>query len=696
MYRFAFATLLTLPLAVGTGCPEETPPAKSRVADIVTSLTPGQGWEALSAEDQAYLEDRAAETLADFRARWGKEGLATKADTILGTAPGSAAMNAFDDAFRVRFRSRLPDPDAFNASEAISDTALRSLLIQLHLIHLGARRINAVRYDGVPNVDWDGSGPIREFPLPDQQAMADQREFASTVEQGLLALDTSGMDAVTLSIRDRALLYARQLATGATGFRFGGRDYETVWGVAQWSWDLMCNYSDDCFGKVWNNDEAFLDAVNAWFFGPLRWIDKGAMVGLDFAIASSEDWTEVSRLLGNPDQTPTALAYLRLVDLWQQRVRASAEASADCTVYTPADRDLAWRSFTAENLLYPELDGGLADLGSDVDAFLDSLREQQKGFVIAIVEKMRDDGETQQATVDAVASQLAQVQGGSLQFLLNVGYSALSSVDAGAADLFKTRLETLQTIGGGGDETIFQQMWDQVTEWVVNRFYNGAATNPATGKPYLPEDIVINPSGGALTSADGQVSIGISGTYPPTTYYRAMLHEAHHSVLAREGAFPEGASWEGAALNVEMQLLPEFLQDIWAGDPTFDGMAPYYLAGEWVGYQYLMAGSEATLGSWLRDSCEPDATTYVSETATEWGLNPDLVTPLTERVYQGLNYLQYVAEGVSYKTAMEALDARLGPEQQLDPYTIIACGVGLLDDTPQTAQQLADCLGVSL
>ena len=583
---------------------------------------------------------------------------------------------AFEGYLQSRFANVLGDQeDAIAALDVDLLVALKKLYVAEHG---GKGRLLAI-YHGGPETSWDGTGTLKTFPMPEPTAREQLRAYGEQVVGELEALELSGE--VDRQTRDRALYYARSIATGSAGYGLGGRDMQTVWGNLFHSSDAAAQYAG-FYGEdtVFEGDEAFLRLYNGmmWVEDPL-YVSEGSMHLVNeflfpFFATGLADTAE-----------PVWHAHLLLTNWWLERVSALPQAQM-CSTYTAQDRAMFGRAFAAESLI-PEV--SLDDLASTVEARNDQFIEHYRGVAMQAYDTVFPD---EALSTDARAQVAMTI--GSTRALGTLRETMIEALDAAtgstqASERFAAALDAQPKVDLDGAEELdpaiaadMQSRWDEVRAFLIADYGGRGVDLDAS----LPQDLELG-TGAAIFTTGGQITFGLGAPDTMARYYKIMLHEAHHAAGEGVTNYPEGIATEGAAIAAENMVGPKFFKKV------FPDTWALWEFNSVTGPIRLVAVTDATLQVLTRESCgETSAVELAQQVAAGWGFHD--LEEAGVRAQMGTQFLQYLTGEVLYSVDLAAYERALEPgvDNEIDPFDLLVCGVASV--APQQGlTALRECLG---
>jgi len=666
------------------------------VADLLATIPAGTAWADVPVAVQTELKANADADLAAYRAKWGHAGLATKEATLLGT-PDAATLANFDAYVSGAFATEVPS--TFNAHTDITNADLLSAFKKLYLNYFATRRV-AVGYLG-DFKDWDGSD-LHEIALPDAQTISDQKAYATTTLTALAAIPASALNATQLALRDKATFYLRQLATASQGFAYGGDDLLTTYGIAAWAADLPYRYND-AGGKIFTDDKAFAQLTNAFFFGTLTRVNVGTVHSLDYVLSGSVDPDYVKSLIGDPATSAASKDFSLLGTWFGQRITSHPDAAKLCTLYSAADRDAIWNSFTADSLADNERATSFDSFNTSYAAAKNAVLVKNRALTVAGIMNVFPSGSTVLPTAKrtlVIAAVNAETKAGST---LDTAYAKMDLVlgTTAASDLFKATMAALTTIGGYADTTTavsaadisaVNAMWTQIKTYLTAH-YSGHTNNLAT---LVPATLVIQNTGnGIATAPDGNITVDLNSAIDKASLYSTLMHEAKHAIDAHLQYPVEGAALEGSAETIQERVVPLFLTSVMGSDPQL----PLYELTSGLADTRVGATTDAMLQIYLRTSCnagEPDSFTFAENVVASWGLPTAQLALRSDRAHFGTQYLGYDYGRIATDTVLDYVKAQLASTSTtpIDPYLFQACGVPSPRANTATVNAIKTCLGL--
>lgn len=667
-----------------TGVTGDTGEEESIVA-LLAEIPEGTPWSGLSDAQRERFEAFASQSLKEYGERWSGAQLKAHEATLLA-APTPAMIAAFDAYVKSAFATQLNDP-AFTPSTDL-DAGLREALTRLYLLRVAAWRINARSYGKFTEFDWDGETRIDEFPLPDEGAAAAYRAYAEETIAALDAVDLAGLTPEQAAVHELARFHALQHAYQSAGFNYGGRDFFTLPSRSAWAFDLLL-LRGDVGGEVLQDDEDYLRTINAYLLAPLENVDRGSVTANPFFFSFVQDPANVEEYLGAG--TPAAKGFALLAAWFVERLGASGQAQAKCTVYSDAQRDFMWRAIAADNLFHPETYGSLAD-------FRDVFDEIAGGTFAVYKAALSEAVETSGLLTPEQAAQVLLKIDEETRFgaLLETAKLAMDEATGAseASAAFQAQLDQVPKIGGYDspdmpirpeDQAAVDAAWEDVREFLSVEYGFDLAK--------LDDHVEVTTAASASTAKPGEIEFGALRARTLTSVYSVLLHEAHHSYNFATGVAASGAVWEGAAKSVETSVLPKFLTWVLAKQNTPE-LAPFYTIVGYTGdVNGFFAKTEATFGVLFRASCgegEPDSFEYAKTFAEQRGItDPGTQHDYAVRANHGIAYLQYSIGEIQYQTVLDYFSGALGAP--VDAFHLQACEMAFTDLSEDAVAQLKAC-----
>jgi hypothetical protein len=228
-------------------------------------------------------------------------------------------------------------------------------------------------------------------------------------------------------------------------------------------------------------------------------------------------------------------------------------------------------------------------------------------------------------------------------------------------------------------------MWNNIHTFLSTE-YSGYAVDIASLMPTTPTLVTTG-----TTFADaGQVSIGMVTPLTKARLYSTLLHEIKHAIDQNSHAAVEGAAWEGAALTVEEQVFPNFLDRFMPGEAALGRLQRNI---DLIG---TAGTTEATLKLFLRDGCpddQPDTIEYAKEIISNYyETTADQLTRGSWRVHYTTQFLQYEYGSVNYVDLLSYLQAGVGATPRVDAYLLQACGMPSPKKEQASINRLQACI----
>lgn len=698
------SSLLALTLATG-GCASEPAGDDAQALDqdvrgatnitaLLAKVPAGTPWNKLPWSTRYALERNAELYFKQVRHDWGTRGLDEK-EARLVHAPTPAMIDNYDRL--VRFLMSADTPEGFKASTDVKNAELGLALKRLYLVYIAERRQVTVSATTPEMRDWDG-GEIRELLVPDATALEQQKAYAADIEKQLRALPQAQLTDVEKAIVSKAYFIVRQLKHGSTGFNLGGDDTQRPGPAAGWLYDVVTEYAPNGRVATYVDDEAFLQALNAFTFQRLLQVNVGTVDAFDWNHEQFTDpgWMKDSGL--DPAAKVAGKNYLTLAGWWKERVHALPSANNRCTVWSKTERNDLWDALTADNLT--NADGGMT---------LDAYAKSYAGTITRRLDFMKAtaagavDGafpvgsplltEAQRAVVKQ-AIQRETKPAAIVETLTAALDQATGKTDASTK--LKAELDGLTMIGGyaegealrPADDATVKAMWNDVKAYIAQRY----AGKPIDLGALVPAAPIITTSDGIFAGSDGNVTVGLQNATNRASLYKTLLHEIKHVIDYRSHASVQGAAWEGAAVLTEDLVGMPMLSVVMANEAA---KLPMYSLQVAIDEVRLTATTDATLKVLLRSSCtakEPDSIAFAKGIVASYGYtNPDTLTLRSRRAHNGAQYLSYDLGSVVYADLMTWLGQQAGAS--VDPMLLQACGMPSPNKDAAAVTKLKTCLG---
>lgn len=664
------------------------------VVDLLAAVPSDASWATLPTATRDLLAQNAERDLAAYRAQWGAGGLVAKESLLLGS-PDSAISTNFDAWVAAAFATEI-NPTTFKAHTDVRNSDLLTALKKLYLDYFATRRV-AVKYLADLK-DWDGAD-LHDVALPDAEAIAAQKAYAQAAMTQMLAISPNALTAVESALREKATYYFRQLATASSGWAYGGDDLLTPYGIAAWAVDLPYRYSADG-GKIFLSDKEFLQIANAYYFGQQTRLNVGTARTMAFVLAGAQDPDYIKSSLGDPAESAVAKGYTLLTNWYAERVAATPEASAPCTVYTDAERTAIWNSFTADSLADNEGTTSMATFAAGYADAKTLVSSNVRSLLVAGLTAVfpSNSAVLTPAQRDAVIAAVnAEAKPG---LVLDTAYAAMDAQrgNTAASDLFKAKMAALVMVGGyadpmaavtQADREAVAAVWNDVRAYIAAN-YGGLQRDLLA---LLPTSVaVVNTAGSTAALPDGSIKVVVRRAIDKASLYRTLFHEAKHAIDMKARVPVEGAALEGSALALEQRVGTKAINTLMSGDP----LLPLYHLKSALAYVATHATTDATLSVFMRPSCnagEPNSIAYAASVAASWGLSPQVAEQRADRVHFGTQYLGYDYGRAATEMVLDYLQAQLPANaRRVDPYLLQACAIQSPRANAATASALRTCL----
>jgi hypothetical protein len=668
--------------------------------ELLREVPAGTRWADLDPALRAVLEVKARRQQKTYRDAFAFGGLREKVYDILET-PTPEMLAAFDDHVRRRFVEEVPEDYA--ASSQMESPALLAALETFYVYSLAVARNDLILYKGLAPVDWDGVSRVEGIPIPDRFARDDLRAYGEELLADVRAIDDDGLAEVERAVLGRLTDYVRTLRAGSlTGVGWGGADMEAPY-LLIYRFDDLVASRDPARTGIYQSDDLLLEHANAIVQAPMKWVDVGTVFS-----TVAYNWTQVmnmariNAIIGDTTASEVGKDYLLLVGWWRERLEAHPDAGAHCTIYSDAERAGLFESFSADMFFNRDGEHSLESYQSILGDFGASLAGRYQDYAVeAVAAVFPGDGDLDPAARAQVEAAIRAAPLGAIQTTITSSLTdATGSPDA--AQRFTAAMATLQFIGGYTDpnapvrpEEIAATgaMWEEVKDFLAARYDRDGFEL----RSRVPATVTINAGPSTFSHRTLGITIGLGPRRSRAQLYSTLIHEAHHAINYSGDALVQGLAWEGAAVQAERQLLDPFLRHALAADP---GMVPLYFVDFIVREARFTGTTAATLGVFLRDSCEPGSSPstieFAKQIAAGWGLPADALEMAALRAHRGTQYLQYIWGELMFRDLIGYLEEQIQPgvDNGIDPYDLAVCEMPFPARDPAAAARLAACLGL--
>jgi hypothetical protein len=678
--------------ASGENAQQET--VTSGLKSLLASVPAGTKWADLDPAIKSSLEAHAGARLARHHDRWGAASLAQIEPSLLD-APTSEMKQNIDRFVQKRFAGQVPS--GYSATGQIANADLLRALKKHYLLAFAINREQMANNPafGLPPVDWDGVTKLDGIALPDRKTDDELRQYAQDTLQAMRGVPDSALTPTEAAIKKKSILLLRAEAAGTreSGYGFDlNHEVQYIPYVVHFS---SLAYSDKG-GKLYPNDDDFLEDVNAAWFAELAPVDAGTLnttLNLNYGLSAGAI-PQIKVRIGDPATNEIAKDYVLLGQWWLERLKALGDAIHTCTIYSGDQRATGWDGFTA----YSQLDNlpgtGFATVATQLSNFEAGMLHRYQTDIgpAALSSVFPDDSVITAAQRQHVIASLAtETQIGGLGAKIAAAIQAAGNPDA--ANQFTQALGRVKRIGGYTDASAITQadkdaingMFEQVKAFVI-RHYSGAPGN--IERLVAPQTVNITADNNSISDTTGKITMGLGPVRGLEEWYGTMIHELHHSINFLSGNRPEGVYMEGEATVVELTLIKPLLTEAMA-DHAAD--VPLYLLDNGMKEARMISATAATVGLFTRETCDVDAKKFATQIANQWGLvgNPADVVAL--RANNGTQYLQYLVGADQFTDLQDTLSGRAG--RPLDPYVFLKCGIFAPQDDATTVAALRACLG---
>jgi hypothetical protein len=672
--------------------PAATPRPSIDLDALLASVPRGTTWASLDPTIKQTLQDQAVLRMAAFDEAWGRLGLKRKLRSLRQhhTQESEAQFNLF-----VSKRYASVVPPSFVATRDIRSKRLLRVLQSQYILTYGVFRgmMHNLPTFGMNDRDWDGVGRLdAAVGVPNERTLTAQRIFAARVLRKLRDIGDSQLTSLERNVRDRAKYILRALVQ---------RTLETSYGIdlteaAHYRPILVSGFAlaySGLGGALYESAAAFLQDVNAAWFGPTKWVDTATVN----TVANFTFRQGAARLvlIGDPSVSPLAKNYELLASWWLERLKADPRAGRPCTIYTERERAALWRGFAASSLLENSPGSSLVSLNSLIANERQLiLADYQQNIIPAALRTVFPDESiitlNQRAEVISALSNDPRI--GAYPALIA---DALDSVtgDGLASTEFRKTMNGLAYIGGvataaqitATDRARVAKVWDDVRAFLIGHYSGGTVDFGQT----LPTGVLATADVGSFADpTTGAIICGLGSRRSLGALYSTLLHEAHHAMNFRTGHQPEGLGLEGiatlAARMLERQLLAEALPN----------KAPLYSLEQGAEIGRLFGATEGNIAVLIRDHCDagaPNGIEFARQFGLNWGLTGPEADVVALRANNGTQYLQYLAGAALNRDVLSYLQTAVGSQVTLDPFRLMYCNVWSARKDQATIDALAAC-----
>jgi hypothetical protein len=668
----------------GQWAPAATNGSKGLLA-LVKNIPAATTWAGLPGATRERLQAYADGRLAEFRARWGRDALATKEAILLG-CPTAEMTTAIDDYYRKTYDTVVSSAFALND---VTSAPLRRALTRNYLAAMSAARATITYPDGkLPNRDWDGKSLFDSFRLPDAQADAAIRQYSASVVRDLRAIDDATLGEKERLLKHEALFDSRSRATSF--------EAEVACDLISAHYSLIQGYrGDNGRPKIFADDDAAVGEANAMYLHSteLRFLDVGTWAASFHVLCKGTD-DELPAHIGDPATNDVARAILLFQKWWVERVAAQPGAQNKCTVYSAADRAQIWDGFSAGQRSNNDGATSMETYRAQVEGYRDLVVARYRGVARTALRLVFPDDQVltpeQRRRVGAAID--AETAFGLLPDKIAAALDDAQGTKGGpAVTAWKAAFaKNVATIGGNyaagdpvrpEDEATVKAMFDEVKAWVARRYQNYPIN---IEELYGKFSFTVNTDGGAsAANLTGNILFGVGTRRSRMEFYSLLLHELRHAVnFARHAAVPDqesdkGMVVEGAGVAVEALLLESFLKDTLKNELAY----ALYALDYGIRDARFVGTTEATLRKFLRDGCaganEPNTVDFIKGIGAGYGLMGDLGNTLALRAHIGTQYFQYLSGGFQVLDDIAFLQSAVDPTGvvKIDPFVLFACGL---------------------
>ena len=628
------------------------------MSELLGAIPPATTWRDLPPVLKHELEARAKEDRDNYRREWGYEALEEKAGRFGGGPPSEGPVyRAFVQHVKTTFEGLPWQED--EALKQVRHPQLLKVLWRLHLLHRGAAGILLVTNHHHDDVEWTGTGTIKEFPVSSRELVEGQRRFSHNLLAELDTLDTTRLNELERALQHKALYLIRSLETGSLGRAgVGGEDLLHMERRIPWLDDLMTAFRG---GNM--EPEAFLRAVNAFWLMPLEGVHMGIVKAAEFAYLAGIHEQSITKNIGRPDTDSVAKAFILLGEMAMERFRNDERAQEPFKIYTKAEREQLAVNFWADLELPGEVPS-LEVLKEQTLEYRERFEESRSTVIRDLIEVLSagDDVLSPEDRALLVSDVKAETDLSKLYQILIKGFKQHPV----AQERLQTAWESSSSLQPGkNSETILQRRWEKFLEFTAHHLDQTTAAK-------LPPLVSFSSGPISSTAADGSVNLGMGKSQPLVNWDYTLLHEGDHSLKRVTGLTTTGINCEAAADVAALTLIRPFLEFLYKDDPV-KVLVELLRVAEFD--RARIAGTLATLEVCLREPTdEPglNSLEYARKVVRANGVTGSDEDSLVVRA-QMPQYLGYLLPRVFYRNFLERLETQVG--RKLDPYLLNKAGV---------------------
>jgi hypothetical protein len=685
---------------------------------LLKGIAPGTKWADLSDDTRQTIAAHASAVTKYVGDRWGKDAFEARLQ-VLQQCPTPAMTAAFDKMVPLIHPSA-GLPSTFTATTDVHSPDLLRALKTLHLVYYaGAREMTHYR-DKNPDQDWDGApfAAKNDGFRPHLPELSDALKARATeARDALLALSDASLTDQEKALKQAALYKARSYATGSflsvNGWANGGDD-DIMATTAPWMPAMICT----AYGvegrapNTYSSPEMMLEAWNAlWFARQTEWIDMGtAGPGLHhFSYNFFVDPSNTAHLGTDPTVADLVADYSLMRSWAGERMAAFPEAQNRCTIFTPAELDRIWDSFSADLQFNNDHSSDFAWAKSGVDDAKDRFAKLYRGYATEALNAVFPDGgllaDGARASVMSMIAQEPLVA----QLPLKIpGYLDAMSGDTRASRAFVSAQRAAVGSFGGGyasgatvrpdEAAALQAMEDRLKTWIKSHY-------PAMGTMSQYVDMIpplrFNTGSDTTSVANpgGAIVVALKNPMGAGTVYRTLMNWTMFSLYIQLPSFSGIAQRGSAMVSKDMEMAP-FVREI-ATDPA---SAALVLLDQASAQATSSATDEAVIARYTRtgtsrncaDPSDPDTIQFVKNITASWGLDDASSSIVVEQAHVGTKYLLTSVTNTLYTDITKYLQAQVDPSgaHVIDPLLWYSCKVFNPQKDAATVAALKACLNL--
>jgi hypothetical protein len=391
---------------------------------------------------------------------------------------------------------------------------------------------------------------------------------------------------------------------------------------------------------------------------------------------------------------------LKLGNLYLTRVQALPDKAKRCTIFSSSERQANWDSFTAGQFSNADGSETMQSYAKLVEGSAVQGLATMRSIGRMTLERLFPDGSPELTTEQRsrVADRLQQeVRPAKMMDTLFSALDEVTGNDAASRKVEDT-LDKQPTVGGnyaagepvrGTDKAQILDMWNKIRAF-IKREYSGYRVDIAS---LVPAEPIIITTGQNQNTLGGQVTLALGTTWNLASFSSTFMHEIKHAIDQNSHAAVEGAAWEGAAVSIERQVWPIFIEEAMAAQAALLPMARLKTEIDNVRFA---ATTDATLKIFLREGCadnEPDSIAYARRIVQGYGYDEhDILQLRSRRAHRSTQYLQYNYGLAMYTELISYLQNGVGPTPRVDAYLLQACGMPSARKDQAAVDDLKACI----